>query len=400
VRNEVVLHHVSNWRIYALQTEEERGEGGFALPLEIQDSSDITIANLHMYRVVSSYQPFPNAIRVTNSKNIHFRNVHCYSDSKVSFDNALFDTTHNLELRQREFAWLTISGNVPQARAKQSSPVLAQGAKVEKLAGGFFSISGGTVDASGDLYFVDAKRQTIYRWSVASRQLDKIRDSPLDPVQLAFDKAGDLMVISYAGNGTVYSFKPDSPGDDVTLLDPVPTAPRPGLTAILPVNHWRNENNFTEAVAVRKPYQFISPDRTTFIPAGQDFVTGELYYGSKLHDVLRAFGMAPVLAGQAFYVSDESEEKTYQAQVGDDGTISTLKLFAEQGGESVAADTEGDVYIAAGQIFVYDPAGHRIDTIEVPERPLQLLLGGKDGHELFILTHRSLYSIETRTKGQ
>jgi len=71
VRNEVVLHHVSNWRIYALQTEEERGEGGFALPLEIQDSSDITIANLHMYRVVS-YQPFPNAIKVTNSKNIHF----------------------------------------------------------------------------------------------------------------------------------------------------------------------------------------------------------------------------------------------------------------------------------------------------------------------------------------
>ena len=29
---------VSNWRIYALQTEEERGEGGFALPLEIENS--------------------------------------------------------------------------------------------------------------------------------------------------------------------------------------------------------------------------------------------------------------------------------------------------------------------------------------------------------------------------
>jgi sugar lactone lactonase YvrE len=41
-----------------------------------------------------------------------------------------------------------------------------------------------------------------------------------------------------------------------------------------------------------------------------------------------------------------------------------------------------------------------MDTIEVPERPLQLLFGGKDGHALFILTHSSLYSIETRTKGQ
>jgi sugar lactone lactonase YvrE len=129
-------------------------------------------------------------------------------------------------------------------------------------------------------------------------------------------------------------------------------------------------------------------------------VTGELYYGSKLHDVLRAFGMVPVVAGRPFYVSDESEEKTYKAEVGDDGTISTLKLFAEQGGESAAADAEGNVYIAAGHIFVYDPAGHRMDTIEVPERPLQLLFGGKDGHALFILTHRSLYSIETRTKGQ
>ena len=42
VRNEVVLQNASNWQIYALQTEEERGEGGFALPLDIRDSSNIT----------------------------------------------------------------------------------------------------------------------------------------------------------------------------------------------------------------------------------------------------------------------------------------------------------------------------------------------------------------------
>src|SRR3984957_17573854 len=57
VRSEVVLDHVSNWQIYALQTEEERGESGFAMPLEIRNSSDLTVANLHMYRVVSSFQP-------------------------------------------------------------------------------------------------------------------------------------------------------------------------------------------------------------------------------------------------------------------------------------------------------------------------------------------------------
>jgi sugar lactone lactonase YvrE len=396
VRNEVVLHNVSNWQIYALQTEEERGESGLALPLEIRDSSHITIANLHMYRVVSSDQPFRHAIQVTNSQNIRFRNVHCYSDSKVSFDNAVYDQTHNLEVRQREFAWLTISGAAPQVRPKDPSPVLAQGAKLERVATGFFNISGGAVDSSGDLYFVDAKRQTIYRWAAATRQLSKVRDNPLDPVQLVFDKADDLMVISYAGKGTVYSFKPGLPGEDITPIEAVPAAPRPGMTPALPVNYWKGAT----AVSDPKPYQFVSPDGGTFFPAGKEFVTGQLYYGTKLNDLLRAFGMAPAVAGQPFYVSDESAEKTYAGKVGADGAISDLRLFAEQGGEGVAVDEKGNVYIAAGQVFVYDPSGHLIDTIDIPERPSQLLFAGPDGHTLFILARSSLYAAQTRFRGR
>jgi hypothetical protein len=46
---------------------------------------------------------------------------------------------------------------------------------------------------------------------------------------------------------------------------------------------------------------------------------------------LRAFGFAPAIAGQSSYVTDESGEKTYSAAVGADGTLSNLKLYAEQG---------------------------------------------------------------------
>jgi sugar lactone lactonase YvrE len=63
-------------------------------------------------------------------------------------------------------------------------------------------------------------------------------------------------------------------------------------------------------------------------------------------------------------------------------------------------DAEGNVYIAAGQIFVYDSAGKLIDTIRVPERPIQLLFGGSDGKTLYILTHTSLYSVRTKYKGR
>ncbi len=400
VRNEVVLNNVSNWQIYALQTEEESGEGAFALPLDIRDSSNITIANFHMYRVVSAYQPFPYAIKITNSKNINFRNVHCYSDSKASFDNVLHDETHNFDLRQRELAWLTISGNAPQPQPPQTSAIIAGGAQVEKLTGGFFNISGGAVDSSGNLYFVDARKQTIYRWSTAAHQLSVVRDNPLDPVQLFFDRSGDLMVISYAGDGTVYSFKPDAQDDDITLLKAQPAAPRPGMTPTLPVSFWRNENDFVEAIPQRKPYQYVSPDGTTFLPAGEDFVSGELYYGTKLNDLLRAFGVGPAVPGQSFYVSDESEEKTYVAKVADDGTITDPKLFVEQGGESLATDDHGNVYIAAGEVYVYNPAGNLIATIDVPERPSQILFGGADQSTLFILARTSLYAVHTRFKGR
>jgi sugar lactone lactonase YvrE len=400
VRNEVVLDHASNWQIYALQTEEERGEGGFALPLDIRDSSNVTFANLHMYRVVSSSQPFPYAVKITNSTSIRFRNVHCYSDSKVSFDNVLYDQTHNIEIRQREFAWLTILGSAPLLQPKQPSAVLAEGAIVERVAGGFFNISGGAVDSSGNLYFVDAKWQTIYRWTTATRQLAKVRDNPLDPVQLFFDKAGDLIVVSYAGKGTVYSFKPDSEDDGITLLPAVPTQPRPGMTPVLPAGYWRNENDFLERIAVKQPYQFVSPDGGTFLPAGEDFVNGQLYYGTKLNDLLRAFGLASAVEGRPYYLTNESGEKTYVGIVGDDGAISNVRLFADRGGECVTVDEKGNVYIAAGQVFVYNPAGDLIDTIAIPERPSQLLFGGSDGHTLFILARSSLYAVQTRYRGR
>jgi sugar lactone lactonase YvrE len=385
VRYEVQFRNASNWRVYALQTEEERGEGGFALPLEIDNSSDITVANFHIYRVISTFQPFPWAVKVSNSKNIRFRNIHCYSNSKVSFDAAIYDQTHNREIRQREFAWLTLSGAAPSPR-----PPVA-GAKVEKLAGGFYNVSGGAVSPSGDFYFVDAHWKRIYRWSVADRQLSVVADAPLDPYNLAFDKAGNLLVVSYTGAGTVYAIKPGAAEYEIELLKPEKAAPRPGMTAVLPVGDYR--------LALPPPprdYQYVSPDGTTFISARQDFVNGSMMWGVKGADLLRSFSLAPAIPGKPFYLTDELEARTYSASVAPDGNFADVKLFAEQGGEGVAVDSKGNVYIAAGHIYVYSPAGKLINTIEVPERPLQLAFGSKDGQTLFIPARSSLYSVRIR----
>jgi hypothetical protein len=396
VRHEIQLHNVSNWEIYALQTEEERGEGGLALPLEIDGSSNITIANYHIYRVISMFQPFPEAIKISNSKDIRFRNIHCYSNSKVSFDDTIFDQTHGVDIRQREFASLTVSGNAPAAHPKAVSPVLAAGAKVEKLAGGFYNISGGAADASGDYYFVDAHWQRIYRWSAATRQLSTVRDNPLDPVNLAFDRAGNLMVTSLTGNGTVYTFKPGDHGDGITLLKPQQIAPRPGMTPVLPVSDWR-----VNKAALQQPaWQYVSPDGTTYLPVGQDFISGAVSYGIKSSAQIRSFGLTPAVPGKPAYFTDEADQTTWVGTVGADGSVADLKIFAYQGGEGTAVDAQGNVFIAAGQIYAYNPAGQLMDTVEVPERPIQLVFGGKDGQTLFIAARTSLYAVRVKVKGR
>ena len=96
--------------------------------------------------------------------------------------------------------------------------------------------------------------------------------------------------------------------------------------------------------------------------------------------------------GARVFVSNESEDRTYSARVGAGGALTDLKPFTNRGGESVVSDDAGRVYVANGQVFVFDAAGRQLGRIDVPERPLQLVIGGKARQTLFILTHHTLYS--------
>jgi sugar lactone lactonase YvrE len=396
VRNEMVIRNASHWRFYAVQFEEEREEGPKALPLEIERSSDLQFANTFFYRVVSCFVPFPHAAKVSDSRDIHFRNLHCYSNSKVSFDSTIFEATAGVEVRDSEFAVLDISGGPAPIRPPSASTVLAAGAKVEKLAGGFLNIAGAAVDDQGDVYFADARENRIYRWSQENGRAEFVREIPQQPVQLAFDKAGNLLVVAYTGNGTVLAFRPDKSDSEIITLKAEPAVPQPGTTAVLPVNRWMGNAEFLQDATTPKPFHYLSPNGTTFIPAGRDFTTGAVQWGTKLADLLRAFGMVPAVAGRPFYVTNEAELKTWAFTVGPDGTLSEPKLFAQEGGESVAVDDQGNVYVAAGQIRIFDPSGRWIETIEVPQRPTCLVFGGQDHQTLFITARSSLYGVKIR----
>jgi hypothetical protein len=432
VRSEIKFDHVENWDVNAPQTEEEAGESPDALSLELDWCRNITVANYHAYRVTRTRAPFPTAVRLYQSSDIHFRNVHVNAESgygicdqngcgtflrvsKYPYENAIQDVTHHLEVREREFAVLDIPAQVTKPAQLSAAGVLEPGSHLQKLEDGFYSISGAVVDASGKLYFADQHEQRIYGWST-SEGLTVERDNPLDPVNLAFDKAGDLLVMSSAGpEGTVYSFRPGSPEDQLTVLSPEATKPHPGALAALPVNYWNNgefedqldfktliyrtlPEMFKRDVSTPKARQYVSPDGSLFLPAGRVFQQGPAdSAGSwRFSDNLDTYGFLTAQPGKRIYVSSESEDVTYSAMVGDDGTLNDLQPFVQRGGESVAVDGDGNVYVANGEIFVYNSGGKEIGRVDVPERPIDLVFGGPAHRTLFILAHHALYAVKVR----
>jgi sugar lactone lactonase YvrE len=435
--HEIKLERVSNWEFHAPQTEEEAATSPDAVAIEIVDSTNITFNNVKAYRVTRSHAPHPAAVRIYGSSNIRFRNVRVNSEhgygvcdengcgtflraGKFPYDNAIQDVTRRVEVRERDFAVFDVAGERGGRDAAPPLAVLAAGAAVERLEGGFRAIAGAAVDAAGTLYFVDHGDHRIYSWS-RERGLSIVGDAPLDPVNLAVARSGDLLIVSSAGrNGTVYSMRPGASPDAVTVVEPAPMAPAADAMFVLPVNVWVDgqfadqldlttyqfrtlPQMFAADVGTPKSRAFVSPDGSRVLPAGRVFrqPPAEHYPGIdttgwRWSHNLDAFGLITARAGQRVYVVASAENRTYRALVGPDGTLRELTPFAERGGEGVAVDSKGHVYVLNGQIFVYDPSGRLLGRIDVPERPIGLAFGGADRQTLFILTRHALYAVKTR----
>jgi hypothetical protein len=421
-KNEIVLRNVENWEFLAPQTEQEVRDGMYAVSTEFHNSRNILFANYHGYRVTRTGRPMDTAVRMVNSADIRFRNVHVNAESayahcdtegcgtfvrasKYPFENAIKDLRTGQEVREREFAKL----DVPAAGAR---PATAAGVPVTpgvtKLADGFYSIAGGAVDAQGKLYFVDRFHQRIHGWSQAEG-LTTVSQATLDPVNLTVDRSGRLLVLSSAGrDGTVYSIDSKAPDKVRTIAA---TAPRTGSAIALPVNVWANGKFadridqktyeypplsyfFTSKIGEAKRQAYVSPDGSVAIPAFRVWNQGpDDHQGWRWSDTLDSHGLVTARAGERLYLTNGSENLTYSGRVAANGALDDLRVVAPRGGESVAQGPEGNLYVANGQVWVYDKDGREVRRIDVPERPLQLLIGGPDKRTLFILAHHALYSI-------
>ena len=410
VRTEARFHNVANWKIYAFQFEEEGREGPDCYMAEMSNCQNIEMVNVWMYRVIRAFMPKRIGFRIWDCKNITFRNMHNYTQILPVIEFPIYDMNKKLPVYSWDFARLTVSGS--EKNLRPSCTVMD---KPVKLATGFELASGATTDSKGNIYFCENRLKKIYRWSADTEQITLIADYPWKPFTLATDTQDNLLVIfrydpqpgylvngkqetavrlpddnpMYSGWGNSgwsawgYSFNPDNVDATMKPMPRVVTAGMKNIQKVIhPSSRWRGD--FDKVVASMPEYSFVAPDGVTIIP--------------DTYDLGRSCALTVTVPGQSepVYIVNEMNKTTVQFSVGGDGRLTEQGIICPYGQYSNVTDADGNVYVADGEIFVYDKYGKEQRRIQIEERPISLAIGGRQKDMLFVTTSSSFYGIKIR----
>ncbi len=409
VRNEVRFNKVSNWKVYALQCEEESRESPDCQPIEIGESDHLLFANLYTFRVIRVNTPYPWAVRTWSSHDIEILNMHNYAHTKYTTTNSLYDVNSDTQVRPWEFARLHIGERLP-ARDEND--------RVEEVAKGFEFADGLCSDSKGNIYFCESRMKRIYKWSADDGNVSLVADFQWEPQSLACDTKDNLLVVfrydpqpGYIVNGRqeaftnppdadgtsfskwgnngfaiwVYSIDPGNPEESIQKLTMQKMGSvNPVYKAMYPSNRWRDSHDFNEISLARPDECYVAPDDKTIIPV--------------CYDLARACALVGAYPGRALYATNEYDKRVVRFDVDEKGYLSNLTYFAEKGEFSTAVDKQGNVYVADGNIYVFNPEGRQINYIQIPERPTTITFGGKEHNILFVTSAGELYKVNIMTK--
>jgi gluconolactonase len=118
-------------------------------------------------------------------------------------------------------------------------------------------------------------------------------------------------------------------------------------------------------------------------------------------------GLAFSPDGKRLYVDDSAQRniRVYDFQPG--GTLRNGRIFGEEPGakgegvpDGMRLDLAGNLYVTGpGGIWIWDPDGHHLGTILLPEQPANLAWGDSELKTLYITATTSLYALKTNATG-
>jgi gluconolactonase len=274
--------------------------------------------------------------------------------------------------------------------ARQS--IVAEGARLEKLAGDFKFTEGPAVDRAGNVFFTDQPNDRILEWNTDGSLSTYMQPSGRAN-GLYFDSKGNLLACADENN-QLWSIDRSR---KVTVL----VKDYQGKLLNGPNDLWVAPDDgiyFTDPL-YKRPYWNRGPMEQD----GQ-----HVYYLSPDHkrlmrvadDLKQPNGIIGTPDGKTLYVADIGAGRTYAYNIENGGALANKRLFCELGSDGMTIDEEGNVYLTGKGVTVFDRTGKMIQRIEVSEPwTANVCFGGKDCRTLFITASTGLYSIRMLVRG-
>lgn len=284
--------------------------------------------------------------------------------------NSLLLLTSTLALTQPAFA--------------ADSGLVAPGAEVVEVQGGFGFLEGPVSDVAGNLYFSDIDNNRLHKLAPTG-DLSSFHEPSNRANGLTLDLDGGLLICEQEAGRLV---KMDGNGNITVVADSYLGKPFNS-----PNDAWVHPNGSIYMTDPR--YQY---------PVGKLSQDGEYVYRISsdheevtaiITDIPKPNGVVGSEDGQTLYIASTELRKVFRYDINSDGAVSNRTEFADQGSDGMTLDENGNVYLTwAGGVSIRNPAGEEIEFIETQQMPANVGFGGRDGRTLFMTSRTSLYSLQ------
>jgi len=276
--------------------------------------------------------------------------------------------------------------------------IIADGAKLKKLADGFQFTEGPAADSHGNVFFTDQPNNRILKWSVEGKLSTFL--SPCGRSNgLCFDGKENLLACADEKN-ELWRIELDAKsgayvkhtivvnefeGKKLNGPNDIWIRPNGGIYLSDPLyqrTYWPKESMQRAKEAV----YFLKPNEKIMVLVADD--------------LQKPNGIIGTPDGKTLYIADTSANKTYKYEIQADGSLANKTTFCSQGSDGMTIDEKGNVYLTGRGVTAFDKNGNKIKYISVPESwTSNVCFGGKDKQTLFITASKCLYGIRMNVKG-
>jgi gluconolactonase len=282
-----------------------------------------------------------------------------------------------------------------RAESPQFWKLFAQDAKLETVATGFGFTEGPVWDSAGFVYVSDEEINKIYRVYADGHKEELIALG--DPDGNTYDHNQKLI-------------------DCASVLRAIIRIEPDGKYQVLADRFEGKKFNSPNDVVLGPDGAIYFTDPTLDLPQGEKQEIpfqgvyrldgkGEVRLLTK--DLSQPNGLAFSPDGKKFYVDDSEQRNIRVYDFQPDGTLANGRIFASEAGpqkggvpDGMKVDRAGNLFVTGPEgIWVWDPDGHHLGTIVVPEQPANLAWGDPDYSTLYITATKSVYKLRTTTPG-